>query len=290
LEHTAKSSHYGFLDTLRTIAVMLVLLRHTIRYFLPDISPDSTIDDAIWAPVRNLMANGWVGVDLFFLLSGFLITQPFLKSPKTSIKKFYRNRALRIFPAYFTVLILIVIGAFPFYSMPTETPLKEIIYHIFFLQDYTGTGINTVFWSLGVEVKFYLLAPFILVFIGRYVQSNQWLKAYALTIAIIAIIPFIRFLIYTSHGDIEDYYEFWIMLRSPFHACIDGLFFGVLLAIIFKQIEPHIKTDNRPVQLLFAVLSAFLICFIGFSEFRQITYQTQLDLFLKRKNGRSINI
>lgn len=249
----------------------LVLLRHSVRPFLPDVSPEATVDDMIWVPVKNLMANGWVGVDLFFLLSGFLIAQPFFKSPKSSIKEFYRNRALRIFPAYFTVLVLVLTGVFPYYVMAEEASTKAVISHIFFMQDYTGSGINIVLWSLGVELKFYLLAPFALILIGRYVQSQQWFKAYALITTIIILAPLLRFFIYTSGDGMKSYYEFFRVMRSPFHMNIDGLFFGVLLALLFKQIQPNIgtysKTGRKWIQFLFTSLSCGTIYFLMSHEF-----------------------
>ena len=263
--------HYGFLDTLRTLAMVLVLLRHSIRPFLPDVSHEATVDDIIWVPIKNLMANGWVGVDLFFLLSGFLITQPFLKSSKSSIKKFYQNRILRIFPAYFIVLALVLAGAFPYYAVAEKTSAQAIISHIFFMQDYTGSKINVVFWSLGVELKFYLLAPFILILTGRYVQSRQWPKAYALIITIIALAPLLRFFIYTSHDGVQNYSEFFRIMRSPFHANIDGLFFGVLLAVLFKHIHPHIgtalNTKKKWMLFLFTSLTCSTIYFLMSFEF-----------------------
>ncbi|MBL4603934.1 MAG: acyltransferase [Emcibacteraceae bacterium] len=237
--HKEKTLHYGFLDTLRALAIVLVLLRHTIRPFMPDFAPDAIVDDAIWIPLKNFFINGWVGVDLFFLLSGFLITQPFLKQTQITVKKFYLKRALRIFPAYFTVLFLIIIGAFPGYTMPAENSATAIIYHVFFMQDYTGPSINTVFWSLGVEVKFYLLAPLILIPIWKFIQSQQWSKAYISILGVIILIPTLRYFIYTAHSGVEDYNEFFSLLRSPFHNCIDGLFFGVLLAVMVKQLTPY---------------------------------------------------
>lgn len=247
------SFHYGFLDTLRTLAIVLVLLRHSIRPFLPDLS-DTTVDDAIWTPIKNLMANGWVGVDLFFLLSGFLIAQPFLRSPDVSIKKFYQNRMIRIFPVYFLVLTLVVIGFFPYYTPPSENLFQSIILHGFFLHDYTGSDINVVFWSLGVELKFYLIAPFILIFTGRYIHSNQWTKAYLLIIPFIFLAPFLRFITYINHSDIEGYNNFFAIIRSPFHMNMDGLFFGVLLAVIFKQIRPNLE-NKKLTGFMFVILS-----------------------------------
>lgn len=258
-----KPQYYGFLDILRTIAIAFVLLRHTIRPFLPDYAPNATVDDTVWEPIKNLMINGWVGVDLFFLLSGFLITQSFMKAGRTNIKKFYFNRAIRIFPAYFFVLILIIINAFPGYSILSENPVKAVIYHVIFMQDYTGPEINTVFWSLGVEVKFYILAPFALMPIWYFIQSQQWMKAYLITLSIILLAPILRYYVYNSQDGVDDYLQFFLMLRSPFHNCIDGLFFGVLLAIIVKHLNPYIMNGSlnikKRARIIFIILCVVLL-------------------------------
>lgn len=258
--------HYGFLDTLRTIAIVLVLLRHSIRPFLPGTGGDATIYDEMWAPIKNLMANGWVGVDLFFLLSGFLIAQPFLSSQRVSIKNFYRNRILRIFPAYFVVLTLVIIGAFPYYYAPTGNLIKSLILHVFFMQDYTGSDLNVVFWSLAVEVKFYIIAPFILIFASRYVQLGSWIKAYISIISIVLVMPIFRFFAYNAYGEIQDYYEFFRTMRSPFHMNIDGLFFGVLLALIFKQIRAE-QSFKKWLGIIFIIASSGALLYLTSHDF-----------------------
>jgi peptidoglycan/LPS O-acetylase OafA/YrhL len=219
---------------LRTAAIALVLLRHTLRFFQPDMAPEASVDDRLWQPVAHFMANGWVGVDLFFLLSGFLITQYFLNRKKVDIYDFYQRRIRRIFPAYFVVLLLVVVGFFPLYQLRTDNLQQDILINALFMQDYLGSRLNVVFWSLGVEAKFYLLSPLLLIPLAKYVREKKWWHCYALVFAVIFTAPILRY--YTMQGmDTASYVEYFVMFRAPFHACVDGLFFGVLLAVAMKH-------------------------------------------------------
>lgn len=88
------------LDTLRATAILLVMLYHlNIQELLP----------SVLAPIASV---GWIGVDLFFVLSGFLIgsqlLKPYLAGQQPSLKDFYMRRAYRILPAFFVVLLLYV--------------------------------------------------------------------------------------------------------------------------------------------------------------------------------------
>src|SRR5688500_749277 len=85
------------LDAVRGIAILVVILHNEASKYLP----------AGWAPI---LANGWMGVDLFFVLSGFLITGILLdsKGPHV-IKDFYIRRCLRIWPLYYSLLLFMFV-------------------------------------------------------------------------------------------------------------------------------------------------------------------------------------
>src|SRR5438105_167735 len=94
-----RSSHLPTLDGLRGIAILMVLFFHMT------LLPPATAPDRLLA---RLMANGWVGVDLFFVLSGFLITGILLdaKGEPHFFRNFYARRTLRIFPLYYGVIAI----------------------------------------------------------------------------------------------------------------------------------------------------------------------------------------
>ncbi|CAN0501604.1 unnamed protein product, partial [Phaeothamnion confervicola] len=110
--------------------------------------------------------NGWAGVDLFFVLSGFLIASHLIRSQSRpdrswSLKAYMKKRVLRIVPAYYAVLLVLFIGL-PFYPLDPRELGWRFTYHLLFLQDYYPANLVSSFWSLGVEEKFYLLLPLLL--------------------------------------------------------------------------------------------------------------------------------
>jgi peptidoglycan/LPS O-acetylase OafA/YrhL len=152
--------HMPGLDGLRGVAVLLVLA-HTFDV----ISRASRIDDALNA--------GWIGVQLFFVLSGFLITGILLdtRDSPTYYRTFFTRRVLRIFPLYYTVLIIAYI-VIPF----DATPPPGHGAHQFWLWTYTNNYAAAFgkeehafphFWSLAVEEQFYLVWPFVVHLVGR---------------------------------------------------------------------------------------------------------------------------
>ena len=141
------------LDGLRGMAILLVISTHYFN-FIP------------------LFSFGWSGVDLFFVLSGYLITGRLLDGlgKPRYFSNFYRNRILRIFPLYYGVLILFFIGIH-FFIKQTTVPLVYFYlehWKSFFLFTENWTFINfhmpnapylLHFWSLAVEEQFYLVWP-----------------------------------------------------------------------------------------------------------------------------------
>lgn len=209
------------LDGLRGLAVALVVMRHAA--YLGGYS------DGFPLTLGVFMLNGWVGVDLFFVLSGFLISRPFFWGREFSWKPYLTRRALRIMPAYLFVLFLVLLGGVPLYSIGHDDLGWRVIYHLIFLQDYFPSDIVVAFWSLGVEEKFYLLVPVIVPLIIR--MRNYQMQLVAL-VFIIFLGPLSRALTFIFFGEADNYPDFFDLYRSPFHACLDGLFFGVLLARI----------------------------------------------------------
>jgi peptidoglycan/LPS O-acetylase OafA/YrhL len=147
--------HCAALDGLRGLAILLVFLYHCVSF----------------EPWREPFTFGWCGIELFFVLSGFLITGLILDSREEphGLRGFYVRRALRILPLYYTVLALLylslVIGG-------DGQATRAVSGQVFFwtqLQNlfvaYTGWPkplFFSHFWSLGIEVQFYLLWPLVL--------------------------------------------------------------------------------------------------------------------------------
>lgn len=143
------------LDGLRAVAVVLVLLFHA-WYGLPGyIKPGQD-------PYQFPINYGRTGVHLFFVLSGFLLFMPYARwilniQARPSTRLFYRRRLLRVGPAYWVCLFIMVIAG-PY----TLAALFDVATHIVFLSNafpQTTFTINGVFWTMAIEVQFYLMLP-----------------------------------------------------------------------------------------------------------------------------------
>ncbi len=139
------------LDGLRAIAVMAVVFQH----FAP----------SGWSKV---IPWGGLGVTLFFVLSGYLITGILLKGREEPgmLRHFYIRRALRIFPVYYATLLIAALLAIP--------PVRETFWwHAFYLSNVLFAlknsyfGAVSPFWSLAVEQHFYLIWPWVVLFVPR---------------------------------------------------------------------------------------------------------------------------
>lgn len=218
----AKLAHHNpWLDLLRTVAILLVLLRHGSRI------ENNGLTDGFLA---NLFKNGWIGVDLFFVLSGYLIACGLIRrsNPQSGFfpKGYFKDRILRIVPAYYVVLLLCAAGFFPGFG---QASAQSIFAHLIFLQDYTGSDINVVFWSLGVEEKFYIIAPVIVLLLAR--QSSMKACA-ALCVALLLISPLCRGLTFEAIAGRVGYDQYFAMMRSPFHMSLEGFVVGIMVAIL----------------------------------------------------------
>ncbi len=167
------------LDGLRGIAIALVLLYHFD--FVYDFTYGRESGWVIDGIITGLAGAGWAGVDLFFVLSGFLITGILLDSRGTARRyfgSFYARRALRIFPAYYAFLLLLLL----FLPLFDEPEGRDALWgHFAWYATYMTNiyeaidpGLRADFffdghiWSLAVEEQFYLLWPaFVFVFSRR---------------------------------------------------------------------------------------------------------------------------
>ncbi len=153
------------LDGLRAVAALSVFMVHYYQEVELNLS-FGAIDIGLW------MFNGNTGVALFFILSGFLLSIPFWLSkvnnqPFPNIKYYFIRRAARILPAYYTCLVGVLILQL---LMGSVLNFNSIISHLFFLhnhKDYQVLDLNPPFWSLAVEVQFYLFLPLFFLVVRR---------------------------------------------------------------------------------------------------------------------------
>lgn len=224
------------LDGLRAFAILLVLARHAVRPFWQESTPLFPI--AGWDAATPLL-NGWIGVDLFFVLSGFLIAHHILRRwsggfGNSGVRDYLLKRALRILPAYYAVLMIAALGWIPAYAPEPQGLGVRIVYHLLFFQDYLPANIVVAFWSLGVEEKFYILAPVLLILLLK-MRRPEWRY---MTVGLLALVPLaLRFQATQTHPDLTSYEAFFPVFRSPFHVSFDGLAVGTLCALLYWDRE-----------------------------------------------------
>ena len=185
------------LDGLRGVAVLLVIGQHLLsgmvlwatntgrplfQFF------DEQKARAVWGFAAS-------GVELFFTLSGFLLFLPYARTllglqPPPNVRRFYIRRALRILPAYWLSLALIVLFISPQYLQPPHW--GDLLAHVLLihaLDPSTLFSINGVFWSLSIELQFYLLLPLVGGALCWLMRHGQRGLAIALALFILALAP-----------------------------------------------------------------------------------------------------
>ena len=212
------------LDTLRALAIAVVMVFH-LRGLLPD----------IYGPIERF---GWMGVDLFFVLSGYLIGSQLLKPVRDgrgiSLLGFYRKRAYRILPVYLVVLALYV-----FWPLWREAPgISPLWQFLTFTENFfVNYSVNQAFshvWSLCVEEHFYLLLPMIVILMSRKAAAWKTIALLALLVALgLAIRSYEYFHVLLPMGrDSDDFGVRYIeRIYYPTYTRLDGLLAGVALAL-----------------------------------------------------------
>lgn len=206
------------LDGLRGLAILLVLATHTARF-------------TEWTSAARI---GWIGVDLFFVLSGFLITGILLESREHPhyFRNFYLRRALRIAPLYYAVIVFVFfIGpllpeALQLAEYRFDPSVYRLPYYLFYLQNLLlhdlGPFPLAVTWSLAIEEHFYLLWPL----------AVRWCPRRRLPHFLAAILigsPLFRWMAVHQYSATPFFIFTFTLCR------LDGLAWGALLAVWLRS-------------------------------------------------------
>ncbi|MFN8641690.1 MAG: acyltransferase [Candidatus Binatia bacterium] len=185
--------YFPELECLRGLAITLVYAFHSeavLRAAVPGAS--DAAGTWVWLPLA-FVYSGNTGVSLFFVLSAFLLSLPFLAAvrggPRVSTLEFFRRRALRILPLYWVVVAVAV--AFHIWQSSSLVPIGSGLVCMFFLNSFIDIGVglwpfSVPWWSLATEVQFYLVLPLIGALVGSprrrrlgLVALLAWAAAYA---------------------------------------------------------------------------------------------------------------
>jgi len=235
-------SYYPALDGMRGLAILLVVIFHNFNFIY----------------VSNF---GWLGVDLFFVLSGYLITDILLNTYNTPnyLRNFYAKRVLRIIPLYYTSLIILLLILPPILLKPETfnyyttnqiwlwTFLQNWLY---ILKQPTGEGIMLHYWSLAVEEQFYLLWPVAVIWLKR--PSLLLIFISALLVLVLAL----RLYVFVTGLETISYFNLYTFSR------IDGICIGCMVALIQRINFNFLSRYMAWIVIGFALLN-FLFDFIN---------------------------
>ncbi len=212
------------LDLLRAVAVLLVLGRHIE-------TPLTGWNESVAAVVLVWERGGWIGVDLFFVLSGFLVSgllfSEYQNTGSVSVSRFLVRRGLKIYPAFycFVGLTLLVLA---FHWKVVAVRLSEVVSELFFIQSYIPSVWGHT-WSLAVEEHFYLLCAgliFVLTRIGR--GKSDPYRGIPVIYAVLATLALAARVANANANPFTYQTHLY-----PTHLRLDGLMFGVLLSYLW---------------------------------------------------------
>lgn len=210
---------------LRALAIALVFVYHYRLFAHPG-----------W--VERVGAFGWTGVDLFFVLSGFLISRQLFRSLAMrgtfSLREFYFKRLLRIVPAYLVVLA----AYFCLPSIHERESLPPLWRFLSFTQniglDLRTSGTFSHAWSLCIEEQFYLVLPLVLLLFARR-RRAIWILPLLVASGLV-----VRALVFQNR--VEDGFTWYEWIYYPTWSRLDGLLMGIVLGAIY-ELRPTLRAN-----------------------------------------------
>ena len=238
------------LDLMRALAILLVVLGHTVWIF----------------PVTNglfhqlLVLSGFFGVEIFFVLSGFLIGkilyQLYVKEDFTfkTVLLFLKRRWFRTLPTYYLVL-LFNIGV----ATLVGYPLVSLWRYFFFLQNWNTTMLSFFpeSWSLSVEEFAYIVLPFFLVLLGSIVRPKHKSRFFLLAVLVLISVFFCTKLYYHSTTTNNNLTQWNLSLKAVVLYRLDSIFIGVLCAWLYY----HYTAVWQQRKVVFFVLGSLIFLF-----------------------------
>jgi peptidoglycan/LPS O-acetylase OafA/YrhL len=248
-------THVPALDGIRGLAVLIVIASHLnvlLRY--QAVTP--------WNNLNRLLLGGFLGVDIFFVLSGFLITSLLLmersNNSRISLSRFYARRALRLLPALYLLLVVdtaIAVFEKQSFSGQWNETWTSLLYlnNWYYVWPWLRHGsVNFEsnlghLWSLAVEEQFYLLWPMVLMLLLKFRRPKVF--APVLITLFIGAIILRRTVLW--HNNVN-----WIVILIRTDARLDSLLIGALLALFYRHVIVH-KTALK--LTAYAALPIFIV-------------------------------
>ncbi|MBI3900090.1 MAG: acyltransferase [Gammaproteobacteria bacterium] len=242
IEPATLSQRLPALDGLRGLAILMVVMHN--------LSPLSQPHGAVSYLLAVWLDHGWIGVPLFFALSGFLITGILLdtRAAPNYFKSFFARRALRIFPLYYATLFVmfVVLPIFNLWHRISPSELWSVVYLSNWVQPFHPREFSLPhFWSLAVEEQFYLLWPFVVYRLG----TRQVLKLSLIVAALALVIRLVLLYAGFSH---DALYQFSVCR-------MDALALGAAAAAALRLPVWRERLVGRQQQLLWVCIAVLAL-------------------------------
>ena len=245
------------LDALRTLAIVLVLGRH-FDYMPPAGEKIAGFFIAEW------YRCGWTGVDLFFVLSGYLISgllfREYIRHGQVNLKRFLVRRGLKIYPAFFALFAVTCVIRYHGHTFSMKEALAEAL----FVQNYfPGQWLHT--WSLAVEEHFYLAAALGIAILTRRGGPNPF-KNVPIVFGVMAVACLVMRIINSQH---HREFDFFTQMCQT-HLRADSLMFGVLLCYYDQFHREKFRANLTRYRIPIAIVSLALVtttCYVDIENF-----------------------
>ena len=255
METTGKRIYFNNLDILRFLAAYMIVLLHAFFGWKSHFNGVKVLNGVATNTItllERIFENFTIGVDIFFLISGFLLTYLLLaereKTGKVDVLRFYIRRSFRIWPLYF---LMVLIGPILTYFFNEQEP--GYLYHFFFagnfdlLKNGTKSIATDHLWSICIEEHYYLICPLLIGFVP--------LRRLPETMLFICFLSFIfRAYVSLNYPDVGNI--IYVHTLSRIDVLAIGSLFGYLL--YFKKLTFN---HSLPTRVIFYV--SFLILFVN---------------------------
>ncbi|MFB9120334.1 acyltransferase family protein [Bergeyella porcorum] len=226
LNKNTTKQFFPALTGFRAIAAWIIFVYHFFPFKNVNHSYPEWIADVVW--------EFHIGVDMFFVLSGFLITYRYFDDHPIDFKKYMTNRVARIYPMYFLITVLVfIVRTYQAGFWTTQNTIEAILSFTMtkaLFSDYFSAGISQG-WTLTLEEMFYLTAPFYFILI----RKNKWW---------LYLLPFLIFIFGTSLKTIfENFENLGGFLNKNISTYIIEFFTGIGLALLMlkSNFKPNLK-------------------------------------------------
>lgn len=257
------------IDGLRFIAILLVFITHLDSIWMHNSEKVYTLNS--FEKIYTIFIhNGGYGVDLFFIISGFILATPWVNSltnnkPTPSLKSFYIRRLTRLEPPYIVssiafFVLLIILGKYSFGELWGHL-LATLAYVHNFVYGY-GSTINRAAWSLEIEIQFYLLAPLLIPLFFKFYKKYPYLL-----IAINTFYPFFinRYVGFSHTG-----------LHNFLHYFVSGVIWATIYCTHKEKLKPNYLFDF--ILLITVIGSYFVFTELGSFDFYRVIIHILINI------------